>query len=104
MDQVTRRSESTALQRQGLERLETCAREGHTIRAFAKRRRLPEQRLWTTKSRKGRPWRHDLNKRVSGIPGAAQAAAREGNSAGHECRTPHASMRGPDSCTVLRIG
>lgn len=46
MDQVTKRSELTALQRQGLERLEACAREGLTIRAFAKRRRLPEQQLY----------------------------------------------------------
>lgn len=46
MDQVTKRGELTALQRQGLERLEACAREGLTIRAFAKRRRLPEQQLY----------------------------------------------------------
>ena len=46
MDQVTKRSELTALQRLGLERLEACAREGLTIRAFAKRRRLPEQQLY----------------------------------------------------------
>jgi hypothetical protein len=46
MDQVTKRSDLTVLQRQGLERLEACAREGLTIRAFAKRRRLPEQQLY----------------------------------------------------------
>ena len=46
MGEGTKRSELTALQRQGLERLEACAREGLTIRAFAKRRRLSEQQLY----------------------------------------------------------
>lgn len=46
MGEGTRRSELTALQRQGLERLEACAREGLTIRAFAKRRRLSERQLY----------------------------------------------------------
>jgi hypothetical protein len=46
MGEVVKRSELTALQRQGLERLEACAREGLTIRAFARRRRLSEQRLY----------------------------------------------------------
>ena len=46
MEQVTKRSELTALQRQGLERLEACACEGLTTRVFAKRRRLPDQQLY----------------------------------------------------------
>ncbi len=46
MGEGTKRSELTALQQQGLERLEACAREGLTIRAFAKRRRLSEQQLY----------------------------------------------------------
>ena len=46
MGEGTKRSELTALQRQGLERLEACAREGLTIRAFARRRRLSEQNLY----------------------------------------------------------
>jgi hypothetical protein len=46
MGEGTKRSELTALQRQCLERLEACAREGLTIRAFAKRRRLSEPQLY----------------------------------------------------------
>jgi hypothetical protein len=46
MVEAVKRSELTALQRQGLERLEACAREGLTIRAFARRRRLSEQSLY----------------------------------------------------------
>jgi hypothetical protein len=46
MGEGTKRNELTSLQRQGLERLEACAREGLTIRAFAKRRRLSEQQLY----------------------------------------------------------
>jgi len=46
MGEGTKRSELTPLQRQGLERLEACAREGMTIRAYAKRRRLSEQQLY----------------------------------------------------------
>jgi len=46
MREGTKRSELTALQRQGLERLEACAREGLTIRAFARRRRLSEPQLY----------------------------------------------------------
>lgn len=46
MGQEKKHRELTALQRQGLERLEACAREGITIRAFAKRRRLSEQQLY----------------------------------------------------------
>jgi hypothetical protein len=46
MVEAVKRSELTALQRQGLERLEACAREGLTIRAFARRRRLSEQNLY----------------------------------------------------------
>jgi len=46
MEEGTKRSELTALQRQGLERLETCAREGLTIRDFARRRRLSEPQLY----------------------------------------------------------
>ncbi len=34
MNKAAKRSELTALQRQGLERLEACAREGLTIRAL----------------------------------------------------------------------
>lgn len=36
----------TELQEQGLKRLEACAREGLTIRAYAKRQRLSEQQLY----------------------------------------------------------
>ena len=46
MGDGTKRSELTALQRAGLERLEACAREGMTIRAYAKRHRLSEQQLY----------------------------------------------------------
>ena len=46
MVEGTKRSELTALQRQGLERLEACAREGMTIRAYTKRERLSEQQLY----------------------------------------------------------
>jgi hypothetical protein len=46
MGQGTKRSELTARQRLGLERLEACAREGVTIRAYARRRRLSEQQLY----------------------------------------------------------
>jgi hypothetical protein len=46
MAEAVKRSGLTALQRQGLERLEACAREGLTIRAFARRRRLSEQNLY----------------------------------------------------------
>ena len=46
MVEGTKRSELTALQRAGLERLEACAREGMTIRAYAKRERLSEQQLY----------------------------------------------------------
>lgn len=46
MGERTKRSDLTALQRQGLERLEACAREGLTIRAYARRRRLSEQQLY----------------------------------------------------------
>jgi len=46
MVEAAKRSDLTALQRQGLERLEACAREGLTIRAFARRRRLSEQNLY----------------------------------------------------------
>ena len=46
MGQEKKRSELTTLQRQGLEQLEACAREGTTIRAFAKRHRLSEQQLY----------------------------------------------------------
>ena len=46
MSEGTKRSELTALQRTGLERLEACAREGVTIRAYARRRRLSEQQLY----------------------------------------------------------
>jgi len=46
MSAGTKRSELTALQRQGFERLEACAREGMTIRAYAKRDRLSEQQLY----------------------------------------------------------
>ena len=46
MDRGTERSELTAVQRQGLERLEACAREGVTIRAYAKRLRLSEPQLY----------------------------------------------------------
>jgi hypothetical protein len=46
MGEGTKRSELTALQRQGLERLEACAREGLAIRDFARRRRLSEQNLY----------------------------------------------------------
>ncbi len=42
----TKRIELTALQRQGLERLAACAREGMTIRAYAKREGLSEQQLY----------------------------------------------------------
>ena len=48
MVEGTKRSELTALQRAGLERLEACAREGMTIRAYAKRERLSEQQLYQT--------------------------------------------------------
>jgi len=40
------RGELTDLQEQGLKRLEACAREGLTIRAYAKRQRLSEQQLY----------------------------------------------------------
>jgi transposase len=46
MREGTKRSELTALQRQGLERLEACAREGVTIRAYARRRGLSEHKLY----------------------------------------------------------
>ena len=46
MDKGTKRSELTTLQRQGLERLEACARAGVTIRAYAKRHRLSEPKLY----------------------------------------------------------
>jgi hypothetical protein len=46
MDPRTKRSALTALQRQGLERLEACAREGVSIRAYARRRRLSAQQLY----------------------------------------------------------
>jgi len=46
MGRRTKRSELTALQRQGLERLEACSREGVTIRAYARRHRLSEQQLY----------------------------------------------------------
>ena len=46
MGEGTKRSELTVLQRQGLERLEASAREGMTIRAYAKRHRLSEQQLY----------------------------------------------------------
>lgn len=46
MVKAVKRSELTALQRQGLEQLEACAREGLTIRAFARRQRLSEQKLY----------------------------------------------------------
>ena len=42
----TKLSELTTLQREGLERLEACAREGMTIRAYAKREQLSEQQLY----------------------------------------------------------
>ena len=46
MGHGTNRSELTALQRAGLEHLQACAREGVTIRAYARRRRLPAQKLY----------------------------------------------------------
>ena len=46
MGQGTKRSELTTLQRQGLKHLEACAREGVTIRGYARRRRLSEQQLY----------------------------------------------------------
>jgi hypothetical protein len=46
MSEGTKRSELTALQRTGLERLEACAREGVTIRAYARKCRLSEQQLY----------------------------------------------------------
>jgi len=46
MGEGTKRSELTALQRAGLERLEACTREGMTIRAYAKLHRLSEQQLY----------------------------------------------------------
>jgi len=46
MGNGTKRIELTALQRQGLERLEACARSGMTMRAYAKRHRLSEQKLY----------------------------------------------------------
>ena len=46
MGDGTKRGELTELQEQGLKRLEACAREGLTIRAYAKRQRLSEQQLY----------------------------------------------------------
>ena len=46
MGEGTKGGELTALQRQGLARLEACSREGMTIRAYAKRERLSEQQLY----------------------------------------------------------
>jgi hypothetical protein len=46
MGRGTKRSDLTALQRAGLEHLEACAREGVTIQAYARRRRLSAQRLY----------------------------------------------------------
>ena len=46
MSQGTKRVKLTVLQRQGQERLEVCAREGLTIRAYAKREGLSEQQLY----------------------------------------------------------
>jgi hypothetical protein len=46
MGKATKRSELTPLQRAGLEHLEACAREGVSIRAYARRRRLSDQKLY----------------------------------------------------------
>ena len=46
MGQGAKRSGLTALQRAGLEQLEACAREGVTIREYARRRGLSEQKLY----------------------------------------------------------
>jgi transposase len=46
MGEGVKRGELTVLQEQGLKRLEACAREGLTIRAYAKRQRLSEQQLY----------------------------------------------------------
>ncbi len=46
MGEGAKRGELTVLQEQGLQRLEACAREGLTIRAYAKRQRLSEQQLY----------------------------------------------------------
>jgi transposase InsO family protein len=46
MGEGTKRGGLTELQEQGLQRLEACAREGLTIRAYAKRERLSEQQLY----------------------------------------------------------
>ena len=46
MSEGTNRGELTELQERGLKRLAACAREGLTIRAYAKRERLSEQQLY----------------------------------------------------------
>ena len=46
MDRATKRSELTALQRAGLGHLEACAKEGVSVRAYARRERLSEQNLY----------------------------------------------------------
>ena len=46
MGEGTKRSALTPLQRAGLEQLEACAREGVTIRAYARRRGLSAQKLY----------------------------------------------------------
>jgi hypothetical protein len=46
MSEGAKRGELTELQERGLKRLGACAREGLTIRAYAKRERLSEQQLY----------------------------------------------------------
>jgi len=46
MGERAKRFQLTELQEQGLGRLAACAREGLTIRAYAKRERLSEQQLY----------------------------------------------------------
>ncbi len=46
MGERAKRVQLTELQEQGLGRLAACAREGLTIRAYAKRERLSEQQLY----------------------------------------------------------
>jgi hypothetical protein len=97
MGEETKRSGLTALQRQGLERLEACAREGMTIRAYAKRQRLSEQQLYqmgkvlrlkgllppaTRGGAKPEPWRQAVRKprfvevQASAVmPGSSEAFA-----------------------------
>ena len=46
MGEGSKRGRLTALQQQGLERLEACSRAGLSIRAYAKREGLSEQQLY----------------------------------------------------------